>query len=40
MIEYYGTLYNMHKKQIERRIDQVSKFLQLPDMNRYIKDIR
>lgn len=38
--EYYGTLYNMKKKHIKSRIDELNRYLQLPDLDRYIKDIR
>lgn len=39
MFEYYGTLYNMTKKQIDGRVDELTRFLQLPDTNKYIKNI-
>lgn len=40
IMDYYGTLYEMTKEQIESRIKELNIFLQLPNMNSYIKDIR
>ncbi|XP_060879231.1 ABC transporter G family member 23-like isoform X2 [Metopolophium dirhodum] len=37
--EYYGTLYNMKKKDIEIKKDELIAFLQLPNLNSLIKDI-
>lgn len=38
--EYYGTIYNMDKKNINTKIDELNAFLQLPNLNSLIKDIR
>ncbi|KAE9545466.1 hypothetical protein AGLY_001009 [Aphis glycines] len=37
--EYYGTIYNMDKKNIDTKIDELNTFLQLPNLNSLIKDI-
>lgn len=37
--EYYGTIYNMDKKNINIKIDELNAFLQLPNLNSLIKDI-
>lgn len=38
--EYYGTLYNMSKKNIANRIDELNTFLHLPSLSSYINEIR
>lgn len=38
--EYFGSLYDMSKKNIEKRVAELNTFLQFPNMNSYIKDIR
>jgi len=38
--EYYGALYNMNKKDIKIKKDELIAFLQLPNLNSLIKDIR
>lgn len=38
--EYYGMLYNVHKKDIAKRIKQLSEFLELPSLDSYIKFLR
>jgi len=38
--EYYGTLYNMNKKEIKIKVDELIAFLQLPNLNSLIQDIR
>lgn len=38
--EYYGILYNVSKKSIENRIDELEQFLELPNLNYYIKNLR
>lgn len=38
--EYYGTLYNMSKKNIDNRIAELNTYLHLPDLNSYIEEIR
>lgn len=38
--EYYGTLYSMCNEKIQRRIDELNKFLQLPNLNSFINEIR
>lgn len=40
IMDYYGTLYDMTKEQIKSRVEELNIFLQLPNMNSYIKDIR
>jgi len=40
ILKYYGTLYNMTKEQIGCRIETLQKFLNLPDLNKFIKNIR
>ncbi|XP_025415790.1 ABC transporter G family member 23-like isoform X1 [Sipha flava] len=37
--EYYGKLYNMSKKDITSRINELNKFLQLPNLNSYINEL-
>eukprot|EP00102_Acyrthosiphon_pisum_P025305 XP_016662515.1 PREDICTED: ABC transporter G family member 23-like isoform X2 [Acyrthosiphon pisum] len=39
LFEYYGTLYNMNKKDIEIKKEELIAFLQLPNLNSLIKDI-
>ncbi|XP_008188488.1 ABC transporter G family member 23-like [Acyrthosiphon pisum] len=39
IFEYYGTLYNMNKKDIEIKKEELIAFLQLPKLNSLIKDI-
>jgi ABC-type Na+ transport system ATPase subunit NatA len=38
--EYYGTLYSMDKKNIDIKIDELNTYLQLPNLNSLVKDIR
>ncbi|XP_060841940.1 ABC transporter G family member 23-like isoform X1 [Rhopalosiphum padi] len=37
--EYYGSLYRMSKTKIKNKLDEITVFLQLPDLNSYINEI-
>jgi len=39
-LEYYGSLYRMSKEHIKDKLDELNVFLQLPNFNSYLNEIR